>query len=483
MTSLPAARHLARLVGTTDRRKALRVGAQIYINFMSLTRRSGWLQGHISKQAARDPIKADQARRALLTAAERHLTFADLFSGQGALRRDVPRAVPTRDTSVVWCADLLRPQSSIAGRLEDPNSTAWYDHQQHRLLQSGARFERAAKWRWFRRPEEGARATTALRRFDADGSGIVSRDERDLALAGWQADYDATARAFERSTGTRYKHPPGTLPTEPERLHSWATWWADLQARVGITPPQKQTAERAAKAAKLADAVASQASFVGRVLALGPRIITDAWIDQAITRYGQFLDLARKDPGATLVPTLDIDLIWHVHMLSPRDYRDDCENMLGRLLTHDDQKSDKELSGAFEATSEKWAETHATPYVWRANHGDHRYYGFCGSCGWGEELFHSNLGHREVEATQVEAVYGFPAVVSDDGLAEPEPWATDAPAAVVAEDPWAAPASATDSEDYWYSSSDTGGSSSWGWGSSDSSDSSCSSCGGGCGGD
>ena len=51
-----------------------------------------------------------------------------------------------------------------------------------------------------------------------------------------------------------------------------------------------------------------------------PRIITDDWIDRAITRYGQFLDLARKDPGATLVPTLDIDLIWHVHMLSPRDY-------------------------------------------------------------------------------------------------------------------------------------------------------------------
>ena len=130
MTSLPAARHLARLVGTTDRRKALRVGAQIYINFMSLTRRSGWLQGHISKQAARDPTKADRARRALLTAAERHLTFADLFSGRGA------RAVPTRDISVMWCADLLRPQSSIAGRLEDPTSTAWYDHQQHPVWKS-----------------------------------------------------------------------------------------------------------------------------------------------------------------------------------------------------------------------------------------------------------------------------------------------------------------------------------------------------------
>ena len=40
MASLPAVSHLARLVGTSDSRKALRVGAQIYINFMSLTRRS-----------------------------------------------------------------------------------------------------------------------------------------------------------------------------------------------------------------------------------------------------------------------------------------------------------------------------------------------------------------------------------------------------------------------------------------------------------
>ena len=144
-------------------------------------------------------------------------------------------------------------------------------------------------------------------------------------------------------------------------------------------------------------------------------------IDRAVDRYAQFLQLAKEHPGTTLVPTLDVDLIWHVHMLSPRDYRDDCEQMLGRLLTHDDQKSDEELAGAFKETSGKWAETHATPYVWRANHVDHRHYAFCGSCGWGEELFHSNLGHLEVEATQVEAVYGSSDAAAD--YAEPEPWA------------------------------------------------------------
>jgi len=101
MTSLPAARHLARLVGTTDRRKALRVGAQIYINFMSLTRRSGWLQGHISKQAARDPTKADRA-----LAPGPHLEAGRARPDQGrpragsrATSRSRPRATRPRPTA------------------------------------------------------------------------------------------------------------------------------------------------------------------------------------------------------------------------------------------------------------------------------------------------------------------------------------------------------------------------------------------------
>ena len=90
-------------------------------------------------------------------------------------------------------------------------------------------------------------------------------------------------------------------------------------------------------ASQLADAVASQASFVGRILALGPSIVNEQWINRAVTRYAQFLQLAKAHPNETLVPTLDVDLIWHVHMLSPLDYRDDCHAILGKLLSHDDQ--------------------------------------------------------------------------------------------------------------------------------------------------
>ena len=35
-----------------------------------------------------------------------------------------------------------------------------------------------------------------------------------------------------------------------------------------------------------------------------------------------------------MVPTLDIDLIWHAHMLSADDYVEDCERILGRVLSY-----------------------------------------------------------------------------------------------------------------------------------------------------
>ena len=546
--SLPRVRRLGKLLGTNDSREALHAGAQIYINFMSLTRRSGWLQGHISKQGARDADKAEQARLSLLTAAARHLTFTDLFKhggGDESLLRG--QAVPTRDISVVWAADLLRPHlGAIIDHHEDEDrATAWYDAQHMRLLQSGARFEKATGREWLLFFKEGARTTPALRRFDTDSSGIVTADQRKQALDAWQASYDATAIAFTKRTGTSYRVPAGQMPHEDDLLqlaqqdsiHSWRSFLSSYDAT-------KSEAEKMATAAKLADAVASQASFVGRILALGPRIITDEWIDRAIVRYSDFLQLARDHPGKgprALVPTLDIDLIWHVHMLSPLDYRDDCYELLGHLLSHDDQKDALELKDAFDATAERWHATHGTPYVWHGtcnekgglqrrqqqrqqkkksddsrSSSDASYSG-CGSCGWGDELFHERLFHTNSEPEQIEEAYlfvsrGEGAEEGHGGLPleatafqEPEPWAVDAPRAPppgadadgdgpstqLMEDPWAPSASdaadsgsagSTDSSWGWRSSSSSCDSHSlWGWGGDSSSDGG--GCGGGCGGD
>lgn len=535
---LPQVRRLGELFGTKNARETLHVGAQVYINFMSLTRRSGWLQGHISKQAARDAHKAEQARLSLITAALRHLTFTDIFTRGGDESLPRGQAVPTRDISVVWAADLLRPQlGAIIDHLEDEErATAWYDAQHMRLLESGARFEKATgrRWSmfWF---EEGARTTPALHRFDADRSGIVTASERKEALRAWRASYDATANVFTKRTGTGYRVLPGQMPHERDimalRPHggvvpSWTSWLSTIP--LGDSLSEK---ERMATAGKLADAVASQASFVGRILALGPRIITDEWIDRAISRYADFLQLARDHPREVLVPTLDIDLIWHAHMLSPLDYRDDCHALLGRLLSHDDQKEALELKDAFDATAERWHESHGTPYVWREKRaappqqrqqqqsGDaagHHYSG-CGSCGWGDEQLHDILHHKTSEPEAIEEAYGDRGTESggegDDeaplettALQEPEPWAVDAPRAPGAdqedgvqlmEDPWAAPPDSSDAAGstgaVWTSdtttstSAESGGSggsdSSWGWGGDGDGGGDGGGCGGGCGGD
>ena len=141
--TLPAVRRLSKLLGTQTSHETLSAGAHVYVNFLSLTRRSGWLQGHISKQSSIDAAKAVEARKALMAAATRHLAFTEL-------RANDPKAVPTRDISVVWSADLLRPQLGkiLAHEEAEESATAWMHHQQHRLLQSGALFERATGKQW-----------------------------------------------------------------------------------------------------------------------------------------------------------------------------------------------------------------------------------------------------------------------------------------------------------------------------------------------
>ena len=78
-------------------------------------------------------------------------------------------------------------------------------------------------------------------------------------------------------------------------------------------------------------------------------------------------------------------------MLTPLDYRDDCEAMLGRLLSHDTQVGDTELAHAFERTKSRWRASHDSSYVELyvykpfpdAPHRSKAYAG-CGSCGWGD---------------------------------------------------------------------------------------------------
>ncbi|PON38888.1 Glycine-rich domain-containing protein-like [Parasponia andersonii] len=99
----------------------------------------------------------------------------------------------------------------------------------------------------------------------------------------------------------------------------------------------------------------------------------DLFLKGALARYKGFLHLIRRNREKSLkrfcVPTYDIDLIWHSHQLHPLSYCKDLNELLGKVLEHDDTDSDRtkgmKLDVGFSGTTKQWEETFGTRY-WRA---------------------------------------------------------------------------------------------------------------------
>src|SRR5690348_7156830 len=86
-----------------------------------------------------------------------------------------------------------------------------------------------------------------------------------------------------------------------------------------------------------------------------------------VERYVNFLVLNKKYPEAALSPTYDIDEMWHLHMLCPRNYYADCMNYFGYILDHN-AGFGKEASEApvlrtiFDETKALWSEEFQDDY-------------------------------------------------------------------------------------------------------------------------
>lgn len=57
--------------------------------------------------------------------------------------------------------------------------------------------------------------------------------------------------------------------------------------------------------------------------------------DDSISRYRDFLKLAKKYPEHTLVPDCDIDAAWHAHISHTRRYEEDMASLFGQMFHHD----------------------------------------------------------------------------------------------------------------------------------------------------
>ena len=96
--------------------------------------------------------------------------------------------------------------------------------------------------------------------------------------------------------------------------------------------------------------------------------LDDAFLQEGVKNYHRFLRLYPKARGVhRLVPTYQIDIIWHTHMLSSlREYDEECISIMGCAFDHDDSLNDRSegssLEVAFRATSALWEREYGEKY-------------------------------------------------------------------------------------------------------------------------
>jgi hypothetical protein len=115
---------------------------------------------------------------------------------------------------------------------------------------------------------------------------------------------------------------------------------------------------------KLVDAVQRQSAFVDKMekqlWIRSPAV--EGTLSRAIIRYGRFLKLFKLYPNNMLVPTLDIDLVWHTHQCSPTQYGLVTTEIAGRFIDHNDKLGEATLNPAFENTKDLYRIRFAAEY-------------------------------------------------------------------------------------------------------------------------
>ncbi|KAJ3675543.1 hypothetical protein LUZ60_004585 [Juncus effusus] len=103
-----------------------------------------------------------------------------------------------------------------------------------------------------------------------------------------------------------------------------------------------------------------------------PGMSNDRVLRPALERYKGLLYLIKTNKEKKLsfcVPTYDIDIMWHSHQLSPVSYCNDLINLIGEVLGHDDNDSDrskgKKLDSGFSKMTEQFEKVFGLRY-WRA---------------------------------------------------------------------------------------------------------------------
>ncbi|KAF2009252.1 hypothetical protein BU24DRAFT_401985 [Aaosphaeria arxii CBS 175.79] len=114
----------------------------------------------------------------------------------------------------------------------------------------------------------------------------------------------------------------------------------------------------------LVGAVIRQSSFVQKMVKINwvrsPAAV--ATMQRLIVKYHRFVRIIGENPKKIAVPTLDVDLAWHTHQLTPRDYLSytlaECE----KFLNHDDKIAETSLNDYFQWTTTVYEKKYGQPY-------------------------------------------------------------------------------------------------------------------------
>ena len=83
---------------------------------------------------------------------------------------------------------------------------------------------------------------------------------------------------------------------------------------------------------------------------------TQEYVDAVEILYRRYLCMLFMNPKGSIVPTRDIDLFWHQHILDTRAYACDCQRVFGYFVHHfpyfgmRDEEDAKDLLSSFEGT-------------------------------------------------------------------------------------------------------------------------------------
>ena len=138
-------------------------------------------------------------------------------------------------------------------------------------------------------------------------------------------------------------------------------WCVDLRPSDGANLAGKEAMFVRCLKASVEDVATNQPIFeaVQRQEAFVQKMHAQLWIrspaledtlQRAIDRYLKFVKLFKLYPKTVLVPTLDIDLVWHTHQCSPAQYQASMVQRAGRFINHDDKIGQPVLSGGMETT-------------------------------------------------------------------------------------------------------------------------------------